>query len=261
MSVHAYAWAWQQPTATTTQKFVLLAMCEFADSTGLCWPSMQTLARMTGVHRATVARCIDELVTSGLLMRATGRGKSNTYRLQLTAPRLPSESRSSALWDESIDAKNVVAFPGVSHSATPQLSTGVAECDTYLSHSATPRGRRVSHGATGGVASGATGGVASDATRTVMNRYEPSARTHDAVDNSGDPDSWRRIPESARELASRQIAAIRAQMEQRAASLPVDGVGLVDTRTGEVLSRSESDGDACAPHGMARPQIAHERGA
>jgi hypothetical protein len=236
-------------------------MCEFADSTGLCWPSLPTLARMTGLHRATVFRALDELVDAGLVMRATGKGKSNTYRLMLTAPRLPAEARSSALWDESILAKNVIAFPDPSHSATGDLSTPVAQCDHYPSQSATTSRRDRSHRATGVVAPGATGVVAPGATRTVMNRYEPSTRAHEAVDNSGDPDAWRRIPESARELAARQIAAIRAQMEQRAASLPVDGVGLVDTRTGEVLSRSESDADTCPPHGMARPQIAHERGA
>ena len=227
MSVHAYAWAWQQPTASPNQKLVLMAMCEFADSTGLCWPSMATLARMTGLHRSTVFRALDDLIAEGAVMRATGKGKSNTYRLMLTAPRLPSE-RLSAL----------EAAPKESLSAPPLLTSGGAECDTQVSHSATPPPRKVSHSATGGVAPGATGGVAPDATRTVMNRYEPSTRVSEAVDNN---DSWRRIPDASRELASRRIAELRAQLEHRAG-----------------MFEPESAADECAPSGMPRPLIAQE---
>lgn len=233
MSVHAYAWAWQQPTASANQKLVLLAMCEFADSTGLCWPSLPTLARMSGLHRATVFRALDELVTAGLVMRATGRGKSNTYRLQLVAPRLPSEARESALWDESIPAKNVIAFPNQSHSATSEFSTPVAQCDYHPSQGATASPRDRSQRATGVVAPGATGVVAPGATRTVMNRHESSARAGEAVD----PDAWRKIPDEARELASRRIAELRAQLEHRAALVAVEGVGQVDRTTGEVVAR------------------------
>lgn len=91
MSVHAYAWAWQQPVNDSTDRLVLIALCEFADATGLCWPSVPTVARMTGLHRTTVFRSIAQLVDDGHLLRAKGRGKSNTYRLNLSGPRYASE--------------------------------------------------------------------------------------------------------------------------------------------------------------------------
>lgn len=246
MSTHAYSWGWQQPV-DSTDKFVLMAMCEYADATGVCWPSLPTLARMTGYHRATVWRCIESLIAAGLVMKSSGRGKSSTYRLMLTAPRLPAEGRRSAVWDEREPAMNERAFPQQLstpvaerdhyplQSATGGLSTPVAERDGYPSRSyATTTDSEGLQSATRVVASDATRVVASDATRTVMNRDEPPARAHEDVD----PDAWRRIPEANRRLASERLAAIRADLERRASLVAIEDAPAIDE---------------APPHGIPRP--------
>lgn len=191
MSVHAYAWAWQQP-CTDSDKLVLLAMCEFADSTGLCWPSITTLSRMVGRHRTTVIRSIDNLVHHGFVLRAIGRGRSNTYRLALTEPRFAQVPRG---------ARVVAPCDGL---VIPGLSTPVAPCDqsdtANQSHGATTVRHHPSH-------SYATGVVAQ---LCDMNSNEPSG----TVSDDDQPPAARFIPERDRQRATERIAAIRAELER-----------------------------------------------
>jgi len=53
MSIVATNWAWGQQL-TPTVKFVLLALADSADDHGVCWPSVQTVARKCGVSSRTV---------------------------------------------------------------------------------------------------------------------------------------------------------------------------------------------------------------
>lgn len=240
MSTHAYAWGWQQDTlGDDSAKFVLMAMCEFADATGLCWPSHGTLARMTGKHRATVIRAIDRLVELGLVARHPGQGRSSTYRLMLERPKFPTESKSSAEYgDHLVAERNERAYPqGVASGATGRHPQGVALCDTHLSHGATGSADGVSHGATGGVAPMQQGVSHSYATRTVMNRNEPSA--------PHDPDAWHRLSETERQAGKANIERLRRQIEARRSVLPEDW----------------TDPDACEPDGIERPMRLIQGGA
>jgi DNA-binding MarR family transcriptional regulator len=64
---------------------VLIAIAGHLDRTGWAWPSLTTIAEMTGIDRRHVLRAIAELETAGLIYRdrATdgGRGKSTRYRV------------------------------------------------------------------------------------------------------------------------------------------------------------------------------------
>lgn len=202
MSVHAYAWAWQQP-CPDSDKLVLLAMCEFADANGLCWPSHATLARMTSRSRATVIRCIERLVANGLVLRAIGKGRSNTYRLALVGAKYPAEmtdQQERQWYANAAIGTEQLSTEGVAPCDT-QLSTPVAPCDTLtaskLSHGDTPLQHPLSHvGATGGVASGRD--TNSNEPLGIVSRARPF-----------DP----RIPERERAVARERLAAIRAAME------------------------------------------------
>ena len=56
----------QDTTATEQQVLALLA--HFADDkTGQCFPSIETLARQSHLHRVTVIRCLDALKRKGYL--------------------------------------------------------------------------------------------------------------------------------------------------------------------------------------------------
>ena len=80
MAIHALHWAFAQPI-NTSAKFVLVAIANHANAHGLAWPGVDRLAAMTGMHRATVFRALDQLLAARLLERETRPGQSNLYRL------------------------------------------------------------------------------------------------------------------------------------------------------------------------------------
>lgn len=84
MSVHALSWAFGVD-ATPTQKLAMLALANFADADGVCWPAYKRLEAMTGLNRRTLMRCYKELSDKGILAvvvreREDGSRASNIYR-------------------------------------------------------------------------------------------------------------------------------------------------------------------------------------
>lgn len=74
------------PAISTTAKAVYLVLAVHADlETGECWVLNSNIARHLGVHRATVIRCLNELVDAGALHRLPrfidGQQRSNLYTL------------------------------------------------------------------------------------------------------------------------------------------------------------------------------------
>ncbi len=120
----------QDTTATEQQVLALLA--HFADDkTGQCFPSIETLARQSHLHRATVMRSLDSLKGKGYLKWITGgrkkRGRvlSNLYKLTLPKPTPKrNETVLSEFWEDVDNSQSRVAL-----------------CDGYPSHSATPHSR------------------------------------------------------------------------------------------------------------------------
>lgn len=86
MSVQAIAWAIQQRAGGPTEKAILMALANYADANGECWPSYKTLADDCEVSRRTVIRVMERLVESGLIekrpdSRTNGGDTSNIYRI------------------------------------------------------------------------------------------------------------------------------------------------------------------------------------
>lgn len=69
-----------------TEKLVLLALADNANDEGDCWPSITTISRKCGMHRATVMRSITELENRRLVVRSGEAGKTNSYRLHPSQP-------------------------------------------------------------------------------------------------------------------------------------------------------------------------------
>lgn len=67
------------------EKYVLIMLANYADESGKCWPSVQTLANDTGLSTATVKRVLKKLTDRGVLSRAQrrkgGMKTSNLYAL------------------------------------------------------------------------------------------------------------------------------------------------------------------------------------
>ncbi|GAA2171123.1 hypothetical protein GCM10009846_03870 [Agrococcus versicolor] len=91
MSVKLYGWAWDQVALISpAAHHVLLALAEFADKHGLCFPSQATLAAKTGRGERTVRRALHELEEAGLIKRSRrrrmdGSRTSDEFRLLLGA--------------------------------------------------------------------------------------------------------------------------------------------------------------------------------
>lgn len=89
MSVWATTWAWQQPITSSGRKFVLLALADFANEVGFCYPSQETLSVMTGIKERTVRQHIKGLEEDGYIKREhrrQGAGKWTSDGFWLQAP-------------------------------------------------------------------------------------------------------------------------------------------------------------------------------
>lgn len=94
MSVQAIAWALSVSTGTPSAKCVLLALANYADEHGVCWPSQERIARETEQSIKSIQRRIADLEAAGLLARKSvcnglGRGRGRAPdRYQLQMPRV-----------------------------------------------------------------------------------------------------------------------------------------------------------------------------
>jgi hypothetical protein len=92
MSVWAKAWAYEQFIGNAGAKSVLVALAEFADEFGECWPGHETLASMTELSVRTIERHIATLVEGRWIAavgrHGDGREARQTYRFEAPAERL-----------------------------------------------------------------------------------------------------------------------------------------------------------------------------
>lgn len=82
-----------QAELSTTQKMVLLALAKHADSKGHCWPSQQTLMRLSSLSRRAVQKALDDLDEMGVIevrrrCDDSGRRTSNLYVIDFSNPKL-----------------------------------------------------------------------------------------------------------------------------------------------------------------------------
>ena len=88
MSIEALNWAWNIPDVSPTQKLVLVALANYCDERGRCWPSIRTVAAKTCLARRTIIRAIETLGKAGLVSvdrrnRDDGSQSSNIYQLSV----------------------------------------------------------------------------------------------------------------------------------------------------------------------------------
>lgn len=93
MSHWASTWAYEQDVQPCGRKFVLVALANFADEDGFCYPSQERLAEMTGQDVRSVRRHLASLDKEGVIKRRgrrskTGQRTSDGYTLQAPTSRL-----------------------------------------------------------------------------------------------------------------------------------------------------------------------------
>jgi|TARA_R110002096_G_scaffold389497_2_gene583904 hypothetical protein len=90
LSVHALSWAFGCAVKNPSEKLVLLALANYCDSTGLCWPKVKTLCVDTSLSERTVRTALRRLDGDfiGVEKRRgkMGQQASSVYRLRLGLP-------------------------------------------------------------------------------------------------------------------------------------------------------------------------------
>lgn len=80
MSYDGIAWAWRQRTANTHQRCVLLALGEtHGHHDGLCFPGLDTLAKMVGASRRRVLAELNKLEAAEVIRIERGGGRRPNY--------------------------------------------------------------------------------------------------------------------------------------------------------------------------------------
>lgn len=100
----------------STQKFVLVALCDCANDQGECYPSIKTLMEKCSLSERAVQESIHELESSGYVEREFRTGRSTTYWI-CTAPANSSDPRSRRT--PALGAPPHVAHPTPARSAPP----------------------------------------------------------------------------------------------------------------------------------------------
>lgn len=90
MSWQAIAWAIRQRTGSARRKVLLLALANYADKNGVCWPSQETSARDTEQSVDTVQRQLNVLeslkhIRRERLPKRRGQCQGHCYKLPLEA--------------------------------------------------------------------------------------------------------------------------------------------------------------------------------
>lgn len=131
MALKITSLVWERGPKDHTQFVVHLALAEFADHSGLCWPSIETIATRSRLSKSSVIRTIKRLETDGWLstVRKSREHKGNTYRIALD--RLDSRvSVTPDLFESSPtvtpELPQVRCHPGQSQ-VSPSAESGVTE--------------------------------------------------------------------------------------------------------------------------------------
>ncbi|EGQ8175198.1 helix-turn-helix domain-containing protein [Vibrio vulnificus] len=99
MSVKVMSYVWDIPSFKGSDKLVMLCLADHADDQGICWPSIDTISRKSGVSATTVKSTLKKLESgnwiakknrfktaeTGRLVRANNQYQLNVYLLKKTA--------------------------------------------------------------------------------------------------------------------------------------------------------------------------------
>lgn len=79
MSIRIMTNVWERSDINPTQKLVLLALADWANDEGLCWPSIDRLCQKSGLKRRSVQMAIHAMEELGILRREEVAGKGCKY--------------------------------------------------------------------------------------------------------------------------------------------------------------------------------------
>ena len=81
MSIRVMSYVWDIPLFKGSDKLVMLCLADHADDKGICWPSIDTIARKSGVSPTTVKTTLKKLEAGGWIFKKNQFKKADTGRL------------------------------------------------------------------------------------------------------------------------------------------------------------------------------------
>ncbi|MCE5310477.1 MAG: helix-turn-helix domain-containing protein [Acidobacteriales bacterium] len=153
---------WKSSVGDPQAKLVLLRLADRADKDGICWPSLNTLAAETELHRSTVCRKLDELESAKFITRE--------------------RFKNGCKYDVSGVEK-------VSHAATGSDKEVVAGCDRFDEESSR-RLRPVAQSDQSHTATQVVAGCDSGSRTERLSKYKEPPENHQRTHNSQEGDDW-----------------------------------------------------------------------
>lgn len=86
MSIRIMSWVWDSGPADQAQTMVLLAIADFCDDSGMCWPSVASIAQKARMSERNARRIIRALQDAGWLDIEEQRGRNQTNRYRVKKP-------------------------------------------------------------------------------------------------------------------------------------------------------------------------------
>jgi len=83
MSIKIMTAVWDREDLSSTQKLVLLALADWANDEGLCWPSIERVAKKSSLKKRAVQLAIRSLEEMQFIRREEVIGKGNKYWIQI----------------------------------------------------------------------------------------------------------------------------------------------------------------------------------
>ena len=89
MSIRMMTRVWETGPSNQGELLVLLAMADFADDAGNCWPSMATIAAKARVQERSAIRIVRRLEASGYVKTVIGGGRYGCNQYQINPDPVP----------------------------------------------------------------------------------------------------------------------------------------------------------------------------
>lgn len=83
MSIKLMTAVWDREDVSSTQKLVLLALADWANDEGLCWPSIERVAKKSSLKKRAVQLAIRSLEEAHFIRREEVIGKGNKYWINI----------------------------------------------------------------------------------------------------------------------------------------------------------------------------------
>lgn len=119
MSIKIMTQVWQDDEISDpAQTLIMLALADYANDEGVCWPAWESIAKKARCSRTTVWRIINQLIRANKIEinHRRGRNKTNTYRIIKTFHGETSQ-------DETLSAKTFHGETKTFHPETKNVSS------------------------------------------------------------------------------------------------------------------------------------------